>query len=88
MFVFSKDKPNTFNPIMVDCKNAGSKTDKRTFYQDANGSTSTGHNNNEVKQKKQKANVWDLSTNSGANGHPAQFPEKLAEDHILSWSNE
>jgi DNA modification methylase len=21
-------------------------------------------------------------------GHPAHFPEKLAEDHILSWSNE
>ena len=21
-------------------------------------------------------------------GHPAIFPEKLAEDHILSWSNE
>ena len=20
--------------------------------------------------------------------HPAQFPEKLAQDHILSWSNE
>ena len=22
------------------------------------------------------------------NKHPAPFPEKLAEDHILSWSNE
>ena len=21
-------------------------------------------------------------------GHPAPFPEKIAEDHILSWSNE
>ena len=21
-------------------------------------------------------------------GHPAQFPESLVEDHILSWSNE
>ena len=21
-------------------------------------------------------------------GHPATFPEKLAQDHILSWSNE
>lgn len=88
MFVFSKGKPKTFNPVMVDCKNAGSKTNKRTFYQDATGSTSEGHNNNEVKQTKQKENVWDLSTNAGTTGHPAQFPEKLAEDHILSWSNE
>jgi DNA modification methylase len=22
-----------------------------------------------------------------AEAHPARFPEKLAEDHILSWSN-
>ena len=88
MFVFSKGKLNVFNPIMVDCKNAGSKTNKRTFYQDTTGSTSEGHNNNEVKQTKQKENVWDLATNAGTTGHPAQFPEKLAEDHILSWSNE
>ncbi len=88
MFVFSKGKLNVFNPIMVDCKNAGSKTNKRTFYQDTSGSTSEGHNNNEVKQTKQKENVWDLATNAGTTGHPAQFPEKLAEDHILSWSNE
>jgi len=87
MFVFSKGKPNVFNAIMVDCKNAGSKTDKRTFYQDTNGSTSTGHNNVQVKPTKQKENVWDLSTNAGTTCHPAQFPEKLAEDHILSWSN-
>lgn len=88
MFVFSKGKPMVFNPIMVECKSAGQKTDKRTFYQDTNGSTSTGHNNGEVKQTKQKENVWDLSTNAGTTGHPAQFPEKLAHDHILSWSNE
>ena len=88
MFVFSKGKPNVFNPIMVECKSAGQKTDKRTFYQDTNGYTSAGHNNSEVKKTKQKENVWDLSTNAGTIGHPAQFPEKLVEDHILSWSNE
>ena len=26
MFVFSKGKPNTFNPIMIECKTKGSKT--------------------------------------------------------------
>jgi len=88
MFIFSKWKPNTFNPIMIECKNAGKNTDKRTFYQDTDGGTSIGHNNIAVNNSKQKENVWDLSTNSGAKWHPAQFPEKLAEDHILSWSNE
>ena len=34
-------------------------------------------------------NIWEF--NGGWNGddkyHPAQFPEKLAADHIVSWSN-
>ena len=29
-----------------------------------------------------------MSTNAGTKGHPAQFPEQLANDHIISWSNE
>ena len=43
---------------------------------------------------KTKTNIWTYAT--GLHGttsdkyafkHPAMFPEKLAEDHILSWSN-
>jgi len=34
-------------------------------------------------------NVWTISNTkgNGVAGHPAQFPEALARDHILSWSN-
>jgi site-specific DNA-methyltransferase (adenine-specific) len=44
---------------------------------------------------KTRANIWDYAV--GMHGttsdkiafqHPAVFPEKLAEDHILSWTNE
>ena len=89
MFILSKGKPNTFNPIMVDCKTAGSSTKGRTFYQTNNQNFPTkAHTDNAVSKQKQKGNVWDLSTNAGAKGHPAQFPEQLASDHIISWSNE
>lgn len=89
MFVFSKGKPNTFNPIKIPCKTAGAKTSGRTFYQTNNQNIPTaGHKNNPVSDFKQKGNVWDLSTNAGIKGHPAQFPEQLANDHIVSWSNE
>ena len=27
-------------------------------------------------------------SNTERTGHPAQFPEQIANDHILSWSNE
>jgi site-specific DNA-methyltransferase (adenine-specific) len=88
MFVLSKGKPKTFNPIMVECKTKGMDTKRRTFYQKADGVLSKGNKNEPVKNKKQKDNVWDIPTYSGKYGHPAIFPEKLAEDHILSWSNE
>ena len=37
--------------------------------------------------------IWEYASgNNGddkiAVGHPARFPEKLAHDHIVSWSNE
>ena len=89
MFVFSKGKPRTFKPIMIECKTKGSKTNGRTFYQTSSQNTPTeGHKNDAVKEYKQKGNVWEVSTNSGTKGHPAQFPERLANDHIISWSNE
>jgi len=89
MFVFSKGKPKTFNPLKTECKTAGQKTDKRTFYQTNDQNIpSAGHKNIAVKKEKQIGNVWDISTNAGIKGHPAQFPEKLASNHILSWSNE
>ena len=41
-----------------------------------------------------RTNVWEYSTGNGKSStdpaayqHPAIFPEKLAEDHIRSWSN-
>ena len=89
MFVFSKGKPKTFNAIMVECKTKGSKTKGRTFYQTNNQNTPTkGHKNEVVKEYKQKGNVWDVPTNAGTKGHPAQFPEQLPNDHIISWTNE
>ena len=32
---------------------------------------------------------WDITPcKSNKTGHPAVFPEQLAKDHIISWSNE
>lgn len=89
MFVFSKCSPQAFNPILVECKTKGRKTNGRTFYQtNSQNKPTEGHKNDAVKEYKQKENVWEIPTNAGAKGHPAQFPEQLARDHIISWSNE
>ena len=39
----------------------------------------------------QRFNIWKVNTcvsKKDRNGHPAPFPEQLANDHIISWSNE
>jgi len=96
MFVFVKGKkPKTVN-IIKDKPNkwAGSKT----F-----GTPSTRQKDGTVKKMKEgftvaeygaRYNVWYVVNGKGFGGdklsyeHPASFPESLAEDHILSWSNE
>ena len=88
MFIFVKGRIKTFNPIMIKCKTYGSKTEKRTFYQTKmQNIPSKSHKTEPVKLFKQKSNIWFMSTNAGCKGHPAQFPEQLANDHIISWSN-
>lgn len=84
MFVFSKGRPKTFNPIKVKCKNAGRKTTRRCR---DHGGDLLIPSNNIVSEYKTKENVWFYPPHKKRTGHPATFPEALAHDHIISWSN-
>lgn len=91
MFVLTKGKPKTFNPLKE-------KTVRNGFEMLPFNKKSDGINKKmlgELKKEKTRTNVWEYAV--GLNGttkdriafkHPAVFPEKLAEDHILSWTNE
>jgi DNA modification methylase len=99
MFVFSKGKPKTFNPIMIPCLWHGKDSDRTgQFYGETDekmrATKSKGKRGN-IKAKKIKGNVWKYNTgythstkDEIAFEHPAIFPEQLAADHIYSWSNE
>ena len=88
MFVLSKGKPKTFNPIKIKCKGAGQKHN-RTKSNKENGSSVRNRNEvTETKQFKYKPNIWFLNVSNTKLNHPAIFPEQLANDHIISWSNE
>ena len=90
MFILSKGKPKTTN--LLRCEARGRKRVSTT--RNADGTTSktkyeTGHDT------RVKDNVWLFDTgymrttkDKIAFKHPAQFPEQLAKDHILTWSNE
>ena len=93
MFVFSKGKIATFNPIF-------DRVVKSDGYQSGGGlrkpDGTLGKEYKKVKANKLgvRSNVWAYSTGKGkttkddyAFQHPALMPEKMAMDHILTWSN-
>jgi DNA modification methylase len=91
MFVFSKGKPKTFNPIKEGTKNKGKSFDwgdRKTIMDDNQCRRDRPSEIIEVKPLKNKFNVFTYSVGGGKTGHPAVFPEQLANDHIISWSNE
>lgn len=85
MFILSKGSPKTFNAIMEDCKYAGQILKTHTTNPE---SIRKKNINKPTKEKKIKSNVWDFVVAGTNYGHPAIFPEQLANDHIISWSNE
>ena len=84
MFVFSKGKPSTFNPIQKE--RVRNKQEKVGFRQ-KNGEWIK----KEVglkKETKDASNVWEYGGWDKNLGHPAVFPLQLATDHILTWTKE
>jgi DNA modification methylase len=77
MLVFSKGKPILTNLIK-------DKANKWAGYKDFSGKLK-----NPVPEFSPRNNIWKYTTSfNDKTGHPAVFPEQLAYDHILSWSNE
>lgn len=90
MIVLSKGSPNTFNPLKT--KTARHGLEMLPFNKGADGVNKKVLK--ELKPQKTRTNIWEYATGLGgttsdriAFKHPAVFPEKLAEDHILSWTN-
>ena len=91
MFVFVKGKIETFNPIEDRVNKWGGTKVHGTLRQpDGSLKTPTGIKVGRcVKEKGVRFNVWEVSPErKNTTGHPAVFPEQLAQDHILTWSNE
>ena len=93
MFVFSKGQPKAIN-LIKDRKNKESRKGDSGTKRLPDGSLHQ-HNRNGYAEYGRRTNVWEYMIGSGhsatdkiAHKHPAIFPEKLAKDHILSWSNE
>lgn len=86
MFIFSKGKPKTFNPIMQTTK-LGGKVYDSTVKQITTGKSRV-HKKFVLNNERYKDNIWEFAIAQNKTEHPAVFPEKLVEDHVTSWSNE
>lgn len=91
MFVFSKGKPKVFNGLREPTKNKGSSFDwgkRKTLLDDSQCRRHRKHSEiRPVKEDKLRGNIFYYSIGGGKTGHPAVFPEQLAKDQILSWTN-
>lgn len=89
MFILSKGKPKTFNPIK-DKPNKHSGVEHHGTYRLVDGSTKPvcGKGRKIVAEFGQRHNVWKINEEKAWNKkHPAVFPEILVKDHLISWSN-
>ena len=95
MFILSKGKPKTVN-LIEDRKNkyGGTHTWGNMTQREPDG-TLTNKGQKYIKEYGVRYNIWNYTVGKGnvtkdkvAYKHPAIFPEKLAHDHIISWSNE
>lgn len=102
MFVLSKGKPKTIN-LIKDRKNitVGQKLARKSQDRNKDGELKPNSayrldKNRRILSYGVRWNIWEYHTGGVGKSykepfvskHPAVFPEKLAEDHIKSWSNE
>ena len=92
MFILSKGRPKSVNLIEDRVNKYGGTTIHGTDRQ-ANGELTrqSGAGKRKVKNVGARFNVWNIppvQSSKERTGHPAQFPEKLAKDLIISWSKE
>lgn len=91
MFCFSKGRPKTFNPIKIKCKYGGTLSRGSSSYYKKNDGVLVKGGVKIIKETKIKGNIFEYIVGSLATGqyqHPAMFPIELANDQIVSWSNE
>jgi len=93
MFVFSKGKPKTHN-LICDKPNrwAGHSTFGVPSIRNKDGTLTKAKGKVIVADVSVRNNIWRYNTGKGYStkdviDHPAIFPEELAKDHIVTWSN-
>ena len=95
MFVFSKGKPKTINLIKDKPNRWAGNTNFGTMSSRQKDGSLKRTGKKVVQKYGYRNNIWRYNVgymyttkDKFAYEHPAMFPEQLARDHIITWSNE
>ena len=91
MFILSKSKPKSFNPIKEKTLGGGTgyNLSRKGYCSTIKGGAQRRRDQDLVTNfYKIRSNIFTYTLGGERVGHPAPFPEQLAADHIYSWSNE
>lgn len=92
IFVLTKGRPKTFNGLREPKEYPEKNPRKKNWHRWPDGSFKNGTNRTDTSTRL-RYNVWEYTKGRVSESeryvhkHPAVFPEELALDHILSWSN-
>ena len=88
MFIISKGKPKSMN-FIIDHPNVSAGKKRRKDKVINKGENIKSDEYLIYPEFSRRTNVWriHIGANKETKGHPAVFPEQLANDHIISWSN-
>ena len=94
MFILSKNKPKTVN-LLKDRVNKCAGTSSGIITRREDDGTLTRKKSIYINDFGVRTNIWSYSVGNNKSSkdkvafkHPAIFPEQLANDNIISWSNE
>ena len=93
MFVLSKGSPKTVNKIKDKKNKTAGDIYRRRYRNKTTGEMVYRDDTAITPEYGYRFNIWDYGVGYGKGTkdkftHPAVFPDKLAQDHIISWSNE
>lgn len=91
MFVLSKGRPNTFNPILVPKSHPEKKPRLKGYSRYGNNDArdmglSRVDNTHRIKDNIWKYHFTHRGDKAFVHEHPAIFPDQLAHDHIYTWT--
>ena len=94
MFILSKGKPKAIN-LIKDRKNNWANTSTGNIGQRQPDGSIKKNGKKKIAEFGLRFNIWRIINEGGwlnkdilTKEHPATFPQNLANDHIISWSNE